>query len=730
MLKLTKYLKPFWLSIVLIIGILFIQAQSELALPDYMSRIVDNGIQSSGVEDAAIEAVRVSQMEDLLVFVLEEDQEEVLSNYTLIEQGDSNYQELYPTVATEPIYVLNDIDNATREELSNTLSKPFVILSALSQEQVLTQFNATSADDIVAIAKINETVRDEIISMIDTQFTSSDLIVSASLMSVGEEYAALGVDQDAMQLDYIVSVGMTMLLIALLGAVCSIVVGFLSSKVSAGLAKNLREAVFSKVEKFSSMEFNKFSTASLITRTTNDVQQVQMVMSMMLRIVIYAPILGFGALINVFNTNVDMLWIIAVVIVTLVSVIILLFSIATPKFKIIQKMVDKINLIMREFLTGMLVMRAFNTEQYEEDRFDEANKQITKINLFVNRVVTALQPIMMFIMNAVSVLIVWVGASYIDLGTLQIGDMMAFIQYTTQILMAFIMISVIAIMIPQAAVSAGRILEVINCDLSILDPENPVEFNKVTGEIIFNEVCFKYPGSDAYVLENISFVAKPGQTTAFIGSTGSGKSTLINLIPRFFDVTSGTIKIDDIDIQSVSQHDLREHIGYVPQKGMLFSGDIESNLRYAKEDATNEEIQKAIEVSQSKEFIENKEDGINSAIAQGGTNVSGGQKQRLSIARALTKNPQVYIFDDTFSALDFKTDALLREALNKLMKETKNTVLLVAQRISTIKDADQIIVLDKGKIVGKGKHRDLLNTCEVYQEIAYSQLSKEELENE
>ena len=534
---------------------------------------------------------------------------------------------------------------------------------------------------------------------------------------------------DKTQINYIFLSGVKMLGVALLSAALSVVVGFMASKVAAKTSMNLRSKVFKKVMSFSHTEMDKFSTASLITRSTNDIQQIQMVTVMMLRMILYAPILGIGAVIKVLNTNTSMTWIIALAVVVILAIVGVLFVTVMPRFKMLQKLVDKVNLVTREILTGLPVIRAFSTQKHEEERFDKANNELTKTNLFVNRVMSGMMPLMMFVMNGVTLLIVWNGGKGIDSGAMQVGDMMAFIQYAMQIIMAFLMMTMMSIMLPRAAVSAVRVDEVLNTEISIKDNEKVEEFdNNKKGVVEFNNVSFKYPDADEDILTNISFTAKPGETTAFIGSTGSGKSTLINLIPRFFDVTEGEILVDGVNIKNVSQHELRERIGYVPQKGVLFSGTIDSNLRYGRENATEKEIEKAAQIAQATEFIETKPEKYNTEIAQGGSNVSGGQKQRLSIARAIAKKPEIYIFDDSFSALDFKTDAALRKALKS---ETGNsTVLIVAQRISTILNAEQIIVLDEGKIVGKGTHKELLKNCEVYKQIALSQLSKEELENE
>lgn len=537
----------------------------------------------------------------------------------------------------------------------------------------------------------------------------------------------IGVQQ--MKPDYILNVGAKMLGVALLSMAATIGISFVASRVAASLGSRLRQEVFTKVVNFSSNEMDKFSTASLITRSTNDIQQIQNLMVMLLRIVIYAPIVGIGGIIKVLSTENTMAWIIVVAVTTIIIVVFALFKVVMPKFKQVQNLIDKLNLVTREILTGMLVIRAFGTEKHEEKRFDKANEDLTKTNLFINRTMAMMMPLMMLIMNIITIIIVWNGAYAVDSGTMQVGDMMAFIQYTMQIIMAFLMISMVSIMLPRAAVAAGRVDEIINTELSIKDPINPISFeDDKKGILEFKNVSFRYPNADEYVLENITFTAKKGETTAFIGSTGSGKSTLINLIPRFYDVTEGEIVFDGVNIKDVSQHELRAKIGYVPQKGVLFSGNIESNIKYGKKSISDEAIKKAVEISQAKEFIESAEKGYETEIAQGGTNVSGGQRQRLSIARAIAKSPELYIFDDSFSALDYKTDAALRKALGKETKE--RAVLIVAQRISTILNADKIIVLEEGKIAGIGTHKQLMNNCEVYRQIAFSQLSKEELDNE
>ena len=566
---------------------------------------------------------------------------------------------------------------------------------------------------------------------IDEKFnTFPEMMTSQAAISyVKIEYKSIGIDTDKLQSNYIVLAGIKMLGIALISVTAMIIVTFLASRVAASVGKELRGSVFNKVMSFSNAEMDKFSTASLITRSTNDIQQVQMLIVMLLRIVFYAPLMGVGGVLKVVKTNTSMTWIIAVVVIIILFIVGLLFAVVMPKFKTVQKLIDRVNLVTREILTGIPVIRAFSTQRYEEERFDKANRELTKTNIFVNRVMSCMMPTMMFIMNAIAILIVWNGAQSINNGTMQVGDMMAFIQYTMQIIMSFLMISMISIMLPRAAVSLDRIDEVITTELIIKDPKKAEKFHDdKKGILEFKDVSFRYPNADEDVLSHITFTAKPGETTAFIGSTGSGKSTLINLIPRFFDVTEGEILIDGVDIRNVSQHDLREKIGYVPQKGVLFSGTINSNLKYGKEDATEEEVIKAARIAQATDFISAKEEGFDSEIAQGGTNVSGGQKQRLSIARAIAKDPEIYIFDDSFSALDFKTDSTLRKALKEEINDS--TILIVAQRISTILHAEQIIVLDEGNVVGMGTHKELLKNCEVYKQIALSQLSKEELGNE
>ncbi|MFA5577164.1 MAG: ABC transporter ATP-binding protein [Tissierellaceae bacterium] len=716
MLKLFKEFKPFTILIFLIVGLLLLQASTELALPDYMSKIVNIGIQQNGIENPVPEAIRQSQMEKIGSLLTNNERVFLDHNYRLVEKDGldtKEYERLvkkYPALENESLFILDTKDSM--KELGEVLAKPMVIIWGMENEEILPMEQ-----------------RESMQSQLGEGFTNlpEQMINQGAINFVRAEYESIGMNSSKIQSNYILYIGAIMLLISILSAVASISVGFLSSRVSARLGRNLRDKVFRKVTSFSNSEFDDFSTASLITRSTNDIQQVQTFTMLMLRMVFYAPILGVGGIIRALRTNTSMAWTIGVGVMAILTLVLLLFSIAMPRFKKMQKLVDKVNLVMRESLNGLMVIRAFNTQEYEEGKFDRANQDLTKTNLFVSRMMVMMMPTMMLIMNGIMLLIIWVGAKEIDKGSIQVGDMMAFMQYTMQIIMSFLMISMVSIMLPRASVSASRISEVLDKELSIEDPIEPKTLlEKGAGRIEFKNVYFKYPGAEKYVLEDISFVAKPGETTAFIGSTGSGKSTIVNLIPRFYDLTEGEILVDGVNIKDFRLHDLRERIGYVPQKGILFSGTIDSNLRYGKNvDAREEDILKAIQISQASEFIEGKEGGIQSEISQGGSNVSGGQKQRLSIARALVKRPDIFIFDDSFSALDFKTDANLRKAMEKDIENS--TVIIVAQRINTIANAENIIVLDEGKIVGMGKHRDLLRNCQVYRQIALSQLSEEEL---
>ena len=725
MLKALKYLKPFWKSVIAVIFLIFAQVQLELALPDYMSNIVTNGIQYNGITSPVPEVLSTSTYEHMKYFMSDEDITTFENSYKLIEKGNSSYTTKYPLNKTEDIYILNTDKDGS---LKAIVEKPLFMTQLLNDPGLLQKMNITNADDLYSAISNNPQMKDGILSKVDEQLNgyTSENIEAASIMALKSEYATLGVSISSLQNAYIMREGFIMLLISLAGSLCAMVASYLSSRAATGACKNMRDDVFKKVESFSSDEFSRFSTASLITRTTNDIQQIQNVINMILRIVLFAPMMGITSLLKVlrYPSMASILgWIVLIILVLLLTT----FALGMPKFKIIQKLVDKLNLVTREQLSGMLVIRAFNNEKVEEERFDEVNTDITKVNVFVNRLMGIISPTMAFLMSSVSILIIWVGANEINAGVMQIGDIMAFLQYAMHVLMSFMIVAMIFIMLPRASVSAGRVFEVLNTEVSIKDPENPVSLPKENATIHFDHVSFKYPKAEEYVLEDIDFSVDPGQTVAFIGSTGSGKSTLINLIPRFFDVTDGAIRIGNIDIRDVKQHDLRNRIGYIPQKATLFSGTIKSNLRYADENATDSTIENALEVSQAKEFVSKMPSGIEEPISQGGTNVSGGQKQRLSIARALVKNADIYIFDDTFSALDYHTDALLREALNKMVKEKHSTVFIVAQRISSIMHADKIIVLDQGKIVGNGTHAELMKNCPVYQEIAYSQLSRKEL---
>ncbi len=753
MFKLIKYLKNSVVPIIIIIGLLIVQAVCDLSLPDYTSNIVNVGIQQGGVEKVTPEVIRKSQLEKLELFISEEDRIEIKSNYTLLDKDSlsdeeyNKYVKKYPSLKNEGVYKLTTKkkDKETIEKLNGIFARPMLVVQGFESDSeeskamkaaIIAKFPPNmgideNADILEVMSQLPQEQRDTMMKDIDKNFENlpNTMIDQAAISYVKNEYNNIGLNIDKMQTNYLLYTGGLMILIALLSMAATVTVGFIGARVAANLGKNLRSKVFSKVIGFSNAELDKFSTASLITRSTNDIQQIQMLMVMLLRVVFYAPILGIGGVIKVLNTETSMAWIIVVAVVAISAVVIVLFTVVMPRFKRVQKLVDRINLVTREILTGMMVIRAFSTERHEEKRFDKANNDLTKNNLFVNRTMALMMPTMMLIMNGITILIVWNGSHSIDAGTMQVGDMMAFIQYTMQIIMAFLMISMVSVMLPRATVSAGRIDEVLSTEYVVKDPVSPIKLEEdKKGILKFNNVSFKYPNAEENVLSNITFTAMPGETTAFIGSTGSGKSTLINLVPRFYDVTEGEILLDGIDIRKVSQHDLREKIGYVPQKGVLFSGTIESNLKYSGKSITDEDMIKAAEIAQATDFIKGTKESYNTEISQGGTNVSGGQKQRLSIARAIAKKPEVYIFDDSFSALDFKTDAALRKALKK---ETLNsTVLIVAQRISTILHAEQIIVLEEGRIAGIGTHNELMKTCDVYKQIALSQLSKEELANE
>lgn len=720
MLKMFHYMKERWYYVVMIIVLLFVQAYCDLSLPDYTSKIVNVGIQQKGIEDGVPDTIRKESMEHLLLFLDEKEKAKVEDAYTL----------------KDDVYKRNDVTKEERDELNSILAIPMMAAGSLEDKEkaaeIKTQMGLPEESDLWQV--LEQLPQEQLDAMKDSltekiKEMPESIVTQAAVQFVQTEYEAQGIDVDAMQIQYLMTSGLKMLAMALVIMLAAVSVTFLSSRVAAFLGRNLRNGVYRKVISFSGEELNHFSTASLITRSTNDIQQVQLVFAMIFRIVLYAPILGVGGVLKVLQTDVSMTWILGVAVVAILILVGFLFAVAMPKFKILQYRIDELNLVSREILTGLSVIRAFSREKHEEERFEEVNERLTKTNLFVNRCMTFMMPAMMLIMNGITVLIIYNGSHAVDNGTMQVGNMMAFMQYAMQIIMSFLMITMMSIMLPRASVSAKRINEIMETKVSIESPETAkIPENNKKGEVRFEHVGFAYPGAEEETLSDINFTAQKGETVAFIGSTGSGKSTLVNLIPRFFDVTSGKILVDGVDIREMGLHDLRERIGYVPQKGVLFSGTIDSNIRYGKEDATKEEVNRAAEIAQAQEFIGQKEKGMESEIAQGGTNVSGGQKQRLSIARAIAKNPEIYIFDDSFSALDYKTDVVLRRALKKETKDA--TTLIVAQRISTILHADKILVLDEGKIVGEGTHKELLKTCEVYQQIAMSQLSKEELEHE
>lgn len=788
MFRLRKYFKKYWALFLIAIVMILGQAASELALPDYMSNIVSNGIQAGGFKDAVSDVLTRDTYHHILLFANEKEQTVIKRSYryTKEEKLDSDIKKTFPKAKN--IYVLKDDIN--HDELNKAMLKSMLIVSSIedmdknseSYKKLMGQLTASVAsfrqkyeqaynsyqanknnlpeatrqasetklaamktrlqmmeekvkegDVFYFIGAMPEDSRNKMFDSIDKQMKTmgNSTMNIAGGNAVKSEYKRLGANTDDIQNAYVFQAGVKMLVIALLGAVASIAAAFFASKTGAAIARDLRLDLFKKVESFSTHEMDQFSTASLITRSTNDITQIQQVVVMFIRLVCFAPVLGLGAFVRAIQQSKSMTGVIGLVLIVILGVLGVTFSIVLPKFKIIQSLIDKLNLAMRENLSGVLVIRAFGNEKEAERRFDVSNTDLTKVNLFVNRVMISLMPIMMFIMNAVTLAIVYVGAKQIDLGHIQIGQMMAFLQYGMMIIMGFLMIAMIAIMLPRASISAKRIADVLETENSIVEPAHPEAFpDDQRGVVTFDHVSFAYPGSEENVLSDISFTAKPGQTTAFIGSTGSGKSTLINLVPRFYDTTSGHVYVDGVDVRNASIHELRSKLGIVPQKANLFSGDVRSTLQYGASNASDEDLERALEISQSKEFVDKLPGGLDHEIAAGGTNVSGGQRQRLAIARALAKNPEILIFDDSFSALDFKTDAKLRKELNEMCQKEYNTVLLVGQRIASIMHADQIIVLDEGRMVGKGTHDELMKTCDVYQQIAYSQLSKEELENE
>ena len=723
MLKVFKYLKCSIFSVIAVVLLLFVQAYLDLTLPDYTSKIVNVGVQQGGIENAAIEKIGEDTLNTLVLLMDKEDQKYIINHY---EKSD--------TYKGEAIYELKEDSDINK--VSSIMAEPMMILSYASQE------NSSDSDSSVsfdlpeemtlsqALSLMNDTERSAMLKQIDKKIEDipDTIIDQAAVSYVKSEYERIGVDTDHIQTMYILKVGFIMLSIAFAAMAVGILIVFIGSRMAARLAKTLRHKVFTKVVGFSKNEIKTYGQSSLITRTTNDVQQVQMVVVFLLRVVFYAPIIGIGGVMKAMNTNADMTYIIGVAVAAILAVVITLFCIAMPKFNRVQKLIDKLNLVTREILSGLPVIRAFSNEKHEEERFEEANKRLTKVNLFINRAMSFMMPVMMLVMNLVCLVIVYQGAKGVDTGAMQVGDIMAYIQYTMQIIMAFLMISMMSIMLPRANVSAKRIMEIIETPDTIYNSKNLVKFDPdKKGKIEFKNVSFRYPDADYDVITDIDLVANPGETTAFIGSTGSGKSTLINLIPRFYDVTDGELLVDGVNINDVDLHELRDKIGFVPQKGVLFTGTIKDNIKYGNEHITDEDVEKALDVSQATEFVSKLKGGVDYDISQGGTNVSGGQKQRLSIARAIAKNPDIYVFDDSFSALDFKTDAKLRGELSKITKN--KTVLIVAQRISTIMNADKIVVLDEGRVVGIGTHKELMKNCNVYKEIALSQLSKEELEN-
>lgn len=748
MFKILMHLKKSAISVVAIIALLCLQAATDLALPDYTSKIVNIGIQQGGIENVSPEVIRKEEMDNLLIFT--KDDNEILENYTLISKDKLNekeynkYLKKYPIIENQELYIINKISDENQEKLNNLMARPLMQLSSITNEETANQMkqqliaNVPEQQKVVMeqmsltdiIKNMSEEQVDKMLEQVNSKLDEmmGTIIEQAAIAATKEEYKQIGMNLDKIQNDYILMAGLQMLGIALISMTAAVSIMFLSSRVAAKLGRTLRDKVFIKVLEFSGEEFSKFSTASLITRSTNDIQQIQMLITMLFRVVVYAPIIGIGGFIRVLNnSDSSMAWIIGLAIICIIGIVLILFIVAMPRFKKLQDLIDKLNLVSREILTGLPVIRAFNTEKREEKRFDDANKELMSSNIFVNRAMSIMMPALMLIMNSIMLLIIWVGGHNVDQGIMQVGDMMAFIQYTMQIVMSFLMISMISIMLPRAAVSARRINEVLETIPRIQDKKETKKFDETKkGLVEFRNVSFRYPDADSEILTDIDFVAEPGKTTAIIGSTGSGKSTIVNLIPRFYDVTGGELLIDGVNIKEVSQKELRSKIGFVPQKGVLFSGTIESNIKYGNPNMSDEQMELAASIAQATEFIEAKEDKYNSDIAQGGSNVSGGQKQRLSIARAIALNPEIFVFDDSFSALDLKTDANLRAALAE--KTENKTVIIVAQRISTILNADQIIVLEEGKIVGKGTHKELMKNCETYSQIALSQLSKEELE--
>ena len=758
---LTKNLKKSWWAILIIIVLLCAQAMADLNLPDFTSKIVNVGIQQKGIENSSPEVISKQTLDKALLVTRED--EFILNNYqiyskdNLSEKEYNKYLKTYPNIDKQEVYVIKNIDEETRNKLNLELGKALMLVSMLDndktseqiKQQIVSYINSgivpnnaipvnqanidldfiMNQDMFTIIKSLPEEQLDLILDMVDKKYSEmpDSIIEQTAILSVQKEYQTLGASLDKMQNNYILISGLKMLGVAFVSMFAAIMITLLSARTAATLGRNVREKVYKKVLSFSSNEYRKFGSSSLITRNTNDVQQIQNLVPMLFRVVIYAPIVGIGAFLKVLaNSENSMAWIIGVVIATIIVIIGALFILAMPKFKMLQDLIDKLNMVSREILTGIPVIRAFNKEKYEENKFDIANTELTKTNIFVNRTMSFMMPMLMLIMNGMSLLIIWAGAENVDKGIMQVGTVMTFMQYTMQIVISFLFISMLSIVLPRASVSAKRINEVLDTETLVKDAKNLKKFDtNKKGLVEFRNVSFRYPDADSEVLTDIDFVAKPGEVTAIIGSTGSGKSTIVNLLPRFYDVTNGEIFVDGVNIKEVSQKDLRDVIGFVPQKGVLFSGTIESNIKYSDENMTDDRMIQAAQIAQAEEFISSKTDTYNSEISQGGNNVSGGQKQRLSIARAIAKNPEIFVFDDSFSALDFKTDLKLRAALEEVTHD--KTVIIVAQRISTIMNANQIIVLDEGKIVGKGTHEELIKNNEVYKQIALSQLSEEEL---
>ena len=745
--RLFNYIKPYWPNILLTVVLLYIMANTDLALPDYLSRIINVGIQQNGIETPVPEALRKSTMDQINLFQSEDEKAQTLAAYKLVEPGTDEASQLvpdYPLVSLEPIYILQSKDSATQTSLEAVMTKPLILtfgmnMIAQNPDQAATLLGPDFSKQIQALpagtdiqtllAQMPATQRDALKNSIYSHLDSlqGTMLTQIAVQAVSQEYSVLGMNIGSIQNKFILNVGGMMILMALISVVTSISVSYLSSRTSAGVARDLRISVFKKVENFSSAEFSQFSTSSLITRTTNDIAQMQLVIFMIMRMALNAPIMGIGAVVRAINKSPDMWWLIALAVVVLSGFIAIAFVLVMPKFRLLQSLIDRLNLVIRENLSGLMVIRAFRKEDYEEKRFEKANRDLANTTVYTGRVLSVIFPIVNLIMSGLSILIIWVGGHEVAQSSIQVGDLIAFMQYSMQIMFSFINLAMLFIILPRAAVSGDRIADVLETPITIEDPVHPVQFNQpVRGELVFDDVDFHYPDAEEDLLHDISFTALPGKTTSIIGSTGSGKSTLVNLVPRFFDVSKGKILIDGVDIRDVTLHELRDQIGYVPQRGILFSGTIESNMKLAKPDATPEEIMDALDTAQALEFVTANPDGLQAEVSQGGTNFSGGQKQRLSIARALVKKPPIYVFDDSFSALDFKTDAALRSALSR--KVGNSTLLIVTQRVATAKNSDQILVLDNGRIVGKGTHRELMQTCPIYQEIASSQLSKEELE--